>query len=95
MLLSNHGDIHTWTFYQFRKLLSQNFPHALSKTVKGHPLSQEPTSCFLGCVQIRFLLRLTDVLLIAYPLISEPIGHLIANKTKIRAHFNLLKDSHV
>ena len=33
-------------------------------------------TCFLCSIQVRLLLRFSDVLLVSYPLVSEPIGHL-------------------
>lgn len=35
-----------------------------------------PTCCLLCCIQIRFFLCLSYVLLVSYPLVSKPIWHL-------------------
>jgi len=51
-----------------------------NELAKEHCLSRKQlTSCLLGGVQICFLLRFTNIFLVAYPLVPEPIGYLRTN----------------
>lgn len=45
-----------------------------------------PTCCLLCCIQIRFFLCLSYVLLVPYPLVSKPIGHLKHMQTCASKH---------
>jgi hypothetical protein len=42
-----------------------------------------PTCCLLCCIQIRFFLCLAYILLVSYPLVSEPVRHLKHMKASV------------